>query len=57
MVQGYIDIEYKRHSHFEIIQALREPRFKSKIQIKIVVNNAEESRLYKWSVPVFKNRF
>ena len=58
LIEAKIEIEYRNFSHYEIIEALKnftKSKWKkdlafSNVQIKIVVANLEEARIYKWPV-------
>ena len=62
MVEGKISIEYRNFSHYEMIEILKNYTINKRssgenIQIKIVIMNVEEGRIYTWSTDVFKNRY
>jgi hypothetical protein len=62
LVEGKISIEYRNFSHYEMIEILKSYSINKKstgdnIQIKIVILNCEEGRIYTWPIDVFKNRY
>lgn len=56
-IEAGLSIEYKYISEGEMIDALKNNSYKSKLKILIHVINKEELRGYYWSTEVFKNRF
>lgn len=62
LIEAKISIEYRNFSHYEMIEALKNYSINknsnnSNIQIKIIIFNCEEGRIYSWSTEIFKNRY
>lgn len=62
LIEAKISIEYRNFSHYEMVEILKSYTVNKKskgdnIQIKIMIMNLEEGRVYTWPSEVFQNRF
>ena len=62
IIEGKICVEYRNFSHYEMVDIMKSYHINKRstgdnIQIKIVILNCEEGRMYIWPTEVFKNRY
>jgi hypothetical protein len=49
-------IDYEYFGYYELTECLKNSSYKSRIKLRVLVENHEEGRVYFWTIETFKNR-